>query len=330
LIMAKVFVTGASGMVGANLVKRLVQNKDEVTILVRKTSSHPFLDDLEVKRVYGDMGDFNSIKRGMKGSDYVYHLAGYISYNKKDRKKLFDINASGTRKVMKAALNLKIKKVVHCSSTAAIGIGDSKGDILDEESEFKPRFKKIGYMYSKKLAEDEVLKAYEEGLNVCLVNPSSIMGAGDEKMNSGALFKNIKDNRLKAATPGGNSIVAVSDVVEGLILAMEKGRSGRRYILNSQNIEYIDLFNIIAKVVDSKRIKRKIPKIAYYPLVFVAWLLEKVDKNAKLTPEVLFFSFRYRYFDSSRAKKELGWTPEQDLKATIREAVDYYEKRGLI
>ena len=111
--MAKVFITGASGMVGANLVKRLIQNKDEVTVLVRKTSSHPFLDDLEVRRVYGDLGDLESIKRGMKGSDCVYHLAGYISYNKKDREKLFDINASGTRRVMKAALDLKIKKVVH-------------------------------------------------------------------------------------------------------------------------------------------------------------------------------------------------------------------------
>ncbi|NIM89946.1 MAG: NAD-dependent epimerase/dehydratase family protein [Candidatus Aminicenantes bacterium] len=328
--MAKVFVTGATGMVGANLVRRLVQNKDEVTILVRKTSSHPFLDGLKVKRAYGDLGDFDSVKRGMKGSDYVYHLAGYISYNKKDRKKLFDINTSGTRKVMKAALDLKIKKVVHCSSTAALGIGDSKGDILTEESEFSPRFKKIGYMYSKKLAEDEVLKAHQEGLNVCLVNPTSIMGAGDEKMNSGALFKNIKDNRLKAATPGGNSIVAVSDVVEGLMLAMEKGRSGRRYILNSQNIEYIDLFNIIAKVINSNKIKRKIPKIAYFPLVFVAMLLEKIDKKAKLTPEVLFFSFRFRYFDSSRAKKELGWIPEQDLEVTVREAADYYKKRGMI
>ncbi len=328
--MAKVFVTGATGMVGANLVRRLVQNNDEVTVLVRKTSSHPFFDGLNVKRVYGDLSDFDSLKSGMKGSDYVYHLAGYISYSKKDRKKLFDINVSGTRKVMKAALDLKIKKVVHCSSTAALGIGDSKGDILTEEGEFKPRFKKIGYMYSKKLAEDEVLKAHQEGLNVCLVNPSSIMGAGDEKMNSGALFKNIKENRLKVATPGGNSIVAVSDVVEGLILAMEKGRSGQRYILNSQNIEYIDLFNIVAKVFDSKKIKRKIPKIAYHPLVFVAWLLERIDKKAKLTPEVLFFSFRYRYFDSSRAKAELGWMPGQDLEATVREAADYYEKRGMI
>ena len=328
--MAKVFVTGATGMVGANLVKRLVQDKDEVTVLVRKTSFHPFLDDLKVKRVYGDLSDFDSIKRGMKGSDYVYHLAGYISYNKKDRKKLFDVNTSGTRKVMEAALDLKIKKVVHCSSTAAVSIGDSESDILTEESEFKPRFRKIGYMYSKKLAEAEVLKACQEGLKVCLVNPSSIMGAGDEKMNSGTLFKNIKDNRLKTATPGGNSIVAVSDVVEGLILAMEKGRSGRRYILNSHNIEYIDLFNVIARVVDSKSIKRRIPKIAYYPLIFVAWLLEKTNKKAKLTPEVLFFSFRYRYFDSSRAKKELGWIPKQDLETTVREAADYYEKRGMI
>jgi dihydroflavonol-4-reductase len=328
--MAKVFVTGASGMVGANLVKRLVQNKDEVTVLVRKTSFHPFLDELKVKRAYGDLGDLDSVKRGMQGCDYVYHLAGFISYHKKDRKKMFDINVSGTRNVMKAALELKIKKVVHTSSTAAIGLSDSKSDILDESSEFKQRFKKIGYMYSKKLAEDESQKALQQGLNVCLVNPSSIMGAGDEKMNSGAVFKNIKNDKLKAATPGGNSMVAVSDVVDGLILAMEKGRGGQRYILNSQNIEYIDLFNVIAKTVDSKKVKRKLPKISYYPLVFIAALMEKMDRNTKLTPEVLFFSFRYRYFDSTKAKKELGWVPKQDLEAAVREAADYYVKRGMI
>jgi len=328
--MAKVFVTGASGLVGANLVKRLVQNKEDVIVLVRKTSSHPFLDNLKFMKVYGDIRYFSSVKRGMKGCDYVYHLAGLISYNKKDRKNMFDVNVLGTRNVMKAALDLKIKKVVHTSSTAAIGISDSKRGILNEKIEFKKRLKNIGYMYSKKLAENEVIKAHKEGLNVCMVNPSTIIGDGDEKMNSGSVFKNIKNNRIKAAPPGGNSIVAVSDVVDGLILAMKKGRGGKRYILNAQNIEYIDMFNIIVKGVGAKKINHKLPNIAYYPLVSIATLMEKINSNSRLTSEVLFFSFRYRYYDSSKAKKELGWVPKKDLDAAVKEAVDFYEKRGLI
>jgi len=328
--MAKVFVTGASGMVGANLVKRLVQDIEDVTVLLRTTSSHPFLDNLKVKKVYGDLFDFDSVKKGMKGCDYVYHLAGFISYNKKDKKKMFDVNVLGTRNAMKAALDLNIKKVVHASSTAAIGISDSKRDVLNEEIEFKKRLKNIGYMYSKKLAEDEVIKTHKKGLNVCMVNPSTIIGAGDEKMNSGSVFKNIKNNRMKVAPPGGNSIVAVSDVVDGLILAMKKGRSGQKYILNTQNIEYIDMFNAIAKEVGSKKIKQKLTNLSYYPLILIATLMEKINNNSKLTSEVLFFSFRYRYFDSSKAKKELGWVPKQDLNVAVKEAMDFYEKRGLI
>ena len=317
-------------MLGANLVKRLVQNREDVTVLVRKTSSHPFLDNLKAKKVYGDLCDFDYVKGGMEDSDYVYHLAGFISYSKKERKKMFDVNVLGTRNVMKAAFDLKIKKVVHTSSTAAIGISESRKNILNEKNEFMQKFKNIGYMYSKKLAEKEVIKYNKKGLNVCMVNPSTIIGAGDEKMNSGSLFKNIKNNRIKAAPPGGNGIVAVSDVVDGLILTMNKGRSGQRYILNTQNIEYIDIFNIIAKEVRSKKINHKLPKIAYYPLVCISTLMEKIDSHSKLTSEVLFFSFRYRYFDSSKAKKELGWAPKQDLNAAVKEAVVFYEKRGLI
>jgi len=98
----------------------------------------------------------------------------------------------------------------------------------------------------------------------------------------------------------------------------------------AQNIEYIDMFNIIVSGVGAKKIKHNLPNISYYPLVSIATLMEKINSNSRLTSEVLFFSFRYRYFDFSKAKKELGWVSKKDLDAAVKEAVGFYEKRDLI
>jgi dihydroflavonol-4-reductase len=185
-------------------------------------------------------------------------------------------------------------------------------------------------MYSKKRGEDEVLKAHKKGLNVVIVNPSTIIGAGDEKMNSGVVFRNILINKIKAAPPGGNSIVSVSDAVEGHLLAMKKGKSGERYILNTENINFLEMFNVMAEELGAKKIKKRLHKHLYFPLAFVAWMLEKLNKNSKLTPQLLFFSFKHRYFDSRKAKHELGWLPKQGFRDAVKDAIIYYKDRGLI
>lgn len=333
----KIFVTGATGFVGSNLVKRLADNGNEVTILARQKSDHPFLSDLNVKKIIGDITNIESVKKGMEGCDFVYHVAAFISFNKYDFDKLYSVNVLGTKNVVIAALESDVKKLVYTSAGATIGISENKNILLDENSSDSYMDNNDVYAQTKKLAEAEVLEACKKGLNAVIVNPATVYGQGDKSLNSGSgsIIKDIYYNRVKMAPPGGTSVVSIDDVVEGHLLAMEKGKSGERYILSNKNLEYIDLFNMIATVVEAKKIKIKIPYIFHYPAFLSALLLEKSlnlfnKRSWLLTPQIVSSTFRFKYFKSIKARTELGWTPAVDFKTAVKKAFDYYKSEKLI
>lgn len=330
----KVFVTGASGCLGASLVKRLAKEGYEVHALIFPGTSHPYLDEVKIKKFGGDVLDRESLRKAMKGCSYAYHVAGIVSYLKKDFEKMVKVHAEGTRNVLALASELGMKKVVCTSSCAVIGLPKTPEDAMDESAVWDEKYNKIGYMYSKMLAEKEVLKAHEKGLNVVMVNPTSFFGQGDINMNEGELIKNIKKGRLKFALPGGNSVVSVDDTVEGHLLAMKKGKSGQRYILSKEFLPFIDVFNTIAGVVNAKKVKVVLPRLSFYLLYPAAFLVEAASNafnlGIKLTPSVVNFSFHFRYYKSDKARKELGWDPKQSFKESVEKAVEFYEKYNLI
>ena len=328
--MAKIFVTGAAGMLGANLVRSLVTDGHDVSVLIHR-NMHPFMDGLQMKKVSGDLADYESIKSGMDGCDYVFNCAAIISYNKAYYKDMYRVYVVGTRNVVKAALENNIQRLIHVSSTAAVGICKNNRDLpLEEEFVFDDEFRKIGYMNTKHHSEVEVVEGVNKGLNAIILNPSTIIGEGDMKMNSGAVFRNIKKNKLKIAPPGGSSFVSVQDAVKGLILAMKNGKSGERYILNTENFRFIEMFNVIASELGSRNIKKELPKWTYKPLVYLSTFMELMNKKSPLTPQIIFFSFQYRYFNSSKATKYLGWRPSQNFRSAVREAISFYHRENLL
>lgn len=329
--MPKIFVTGASGFVGSNLVRKLVKQGNLVTVLLRKSSSHPFLKNLEIKKTYGDITDYNSIVKAMKDCDYVIHSAAFISFNRADAKKMHQVNITGTKNIIKAALKLKVKKVVYVSACAAVGYSKK---IVNENFNFPKKYKKIAYMHTKHLAEKEAFKASKKGLNITIVNPCTIFGQGDITLNTGSIIKNIKNRRLCAATSGGTAVVSVDDVVDGISSAMKYGKAGQRYILSNENISYIKLFNIIAKELKVNKINKQLPILSYYILYPLVSIIETIailfNKRLKLNTQVLDFSFKYRYFDSTKAKKELKWKPKVSIQHAVKKAIGFYKKEKLI
>jgi dihydroflavonol-4-reductase len=281
--------------------------------------------------VYGDLADYDSIKSGMDGCDYAFNCAAIISYNRAYHKDMYRVNVVGTRNVVNAALENSIQRLIHVSSTAAVGICKNNRDLpLEEEFVFDDEFRKIGYMNTKYHSEVEVVNGVNKGLNAIILNPSTIIGEGDRKMNSGAVFRNIKNNRVKIAPPGGSSFISVQDTVKGLKLAMKNGKSGKRYILSTENFRFIEMFNVIASELGSRKIKKELPKWTYKPLIYLSSLIELINKNSPLTPQVIFFSFQYRYFDSSKASKYLDWRPSQNFRSAVREAIAFYKRENLL
>ena len=327
----KIFVTGATGFLGSSLVKKLCKSKRDVTILIHKNPNHSYLRGLKVKRKKGDIRDYHTLLKAMNGCSHVYHLAPIISEDPKLKKEIFSVNVAGTENVMKACLKLNVKKVVHVSSTSVFGFSRDERTKLNENSTFD--FENDSYLYgqSKKSAEDAVQHYVSEGLNATIVNPCSIVGVGDSKRSVYNLIKNIANGRIKFAFPGGACSVGVEDVIEGIILAMNKGKSGERYILAGEYMKLIDRYNLIANLLKKPKIRFEFPRIFYYPVYLLAAIMQSLFKKSPITTEMIRFAYGFRNFDTAKAQRELGWKPKVTFEESMKHDIVYYNKylRGL-
>jgi dihydroflavonol-4-reductase len=330
----KIFVTGATGFLGSSLTRLLVERGLDVTILVRPASDHPFLGGLPLARVKGDITDYASVLRGMKDCTHVFHVAGYLSYHKLRRKMLRAVNVEGTENVCRAALENGVKRLLVVSSTSAVGIPEDPRHPADETFPFHRRWKKVPYMLTKRLSEEAALGFVGKGLDVVVVNPSTFYGPGDVKLHTGEVFRNIASGLLKIAPPGGNGVISIRDCAEGLVAAMEKGRTGERYILNSDNLTILEIFNVLAGVLEMPPIRKRFPRWTYPPFYAAAFLVENVfrmfGKASKIECGTIAMGWRYRYFDSSKARRELGWSPRVTFEETCRQALEFYRGQGLL
>jgi dihydroflavonol-4-reductase len=327
-----VFVTGASGMLGANLCRRLVLDGATVTALVRRPLQHPFFIDLPVKQVVGDLSDVGMLRRAMHGCSVVFHTAGRVSYCECDRAELYETNVVGTKNILDAAAGADVRRVVYTSSTAAIGIPARGDKPMDERGFFDDRYRDIPYMDSKNAAEEIALR--RDDVEVVAVNPSTILGAGDVYMNTGAMFRHIYATSPAWAPPGGTALVSVRDCVEGHIRACERGIPGSRYILSSDNTSLFSLWTAIARELRVTPPKRSIPRTAGAFLHALGRVHDQVFprsmRHSGFSRHVITIAFADRYFDASLAQRELGWRPSQDMDDMIREAVDFYRNNGLL
>lgn len=329
--MEKILVTGASGFIGSNLVRELARKNNKVKILIRE-STHPFLKNLNIDMNKGDITDFKSIKKAMKCCDYVYHCAARISFSKFDYENSYKVNVLGTRNVLKAAIESNIEKLVHVSSAIVYGTKKDR-KTFNEDVPLIVKKENV-YAYTKYLAEREVEKAWENGLNASIVRPTTVYGQGDINLNSGSLIKSIYQNKVKFAPPGGANVISVDDIVNGLMLTMENGKKCKKYILGGYNYEFIKIFNMIAEVVGSNKIRLVIPKMLYYPAYEAAALLETFSylqkKKPLMSSEIIKDSFCYKFYDNKKTKKELKWNLFVDFKTAVSKAFKFYKEQGLM
>ncbi|MBW3011235.1 NAD-dependent epimerase/dehydratase family protein [Candidatus Woesearchaeota archaeon] len=333
--MSKIFVTGAAGCVGSSLVKKLAQQGHQIHILIKPNTWHPYLDGLKLKVFYGDIRRKSDVLKAMKGCEYAYQVAGVVSYNRLDFHDMYTTHVHGVRKVLEAAMELGLKKVVVTGSTAGIGIPKDPRRPLREEDAFDFRkYKKVMYMYSKWKTRMLVRYFARKGLNVCSISPTTIYGQGDISMHIGKVVKKIKEGKLKKAPPGGNAVVSVDDTIDAHLLAMAKGKSGEDYIIANEFIPYIRMFNRIAKLLGVPGITKKYPKIILEPMKVVLTVLERVmfvfGKKPILSAHSMNFSFKFRYFDSAKIRRELGWQPKVDFDLAMAKAIEFYNDQDLL
>ncbi len=278
-----ILVTGGTGLVGTHLLYHLLQKEEKVRVLKRPGSStggviktfshyraHPEQLFSKIEWVEGDILDIRSLLEAMQGVRRVYHAAAMVSFDPKDSDTLLEVNVTGTAHVVNACLEMGIEKLAYVSSVAALGRAGNQG-ITDETSEWKFDKSLSAYAISKFEAEREVWRGMAEGLKAVIVNPTIILGPGDFSRGSSRMFQTVF-NGLKVYTPGTNGYVDVNDVARALVVLMDSNISGERFILNSENVSYKALFEMMAAALGVPAPRYRAGKF----LSGVSWRLMKV------------------------------------------------------
>ncbi|MDD1413177.1 NAD-dependent epimerase/dehydratase family protein [Dolichospermum sp. ST_con] len=325
----RAFVTGGTGFIGSHVVRSLLQSEYQVTALVRPSSNLGNLQGLTVDIVKGDLNNPN-IWEQMRGCDYLFHVAAHYSLWQKDRELLYFDNIEGTRNILAAAQKAGIKRTVYTSSVAAIGVGKS-GEIVDETYQ-SPVEKLVGdYKKSKFLAEQVAMEAAKKGQDIVIVNPSSPIGALDIKPTpTGDIILRFLRRQMPAYVDTGLNFIDVRDVAWGHLLALEKGKSGDRYILGNQNLSLKQLLEQLSQITNLPAPQISVP--SWIPLT-VAWIDEKILSPLGKTPTVPIDGVRMAqqpmYYDASKAIRELG-LPQSPLNIALKDAVDWFMSNGYV
>ncbi len=319
----QVFVTGATGFVGANLVRLLLKQGYHVRALVRPDSSRTNLEALDIEIVTGDLTDAGLVKH-LRGCQVLFHVAAHYSLWRTEQDQLYRNNVMGTRNILKAARDASIERTVYTSSVAAIGVPES-GAVATEKYQ-SPIDKLIGaYKQSKYLAEQEAFHAISIGQDIVIVNPSTPVGPWDLKPTpTGDMILRFLRRQMPFYLNTGLNLIHVRDVAQGHILALEKGKSGERYILGNRNLTLQEILAQLSQITGLPEPRGSLP--AWIPLT-AAWVDECVLAPLGKTPSVPLAGVKMAqqtmFYDASKAVHELG-LPQTDIDLALREAVDWF------
>ncbi len=313
------FVTGGTGLVGAHLIFDLLKKGSSVRALKRPTSSlsvienifHYYSDNAEgllqkIEWIEGDILDFYLLDEVLQENEEVYHAAAFVSFNPDDHDQIRQINVEGTHNMVNACIKNKVHKLCYVSSIAALGRGETSRPTTEEDYR-DATYKSSVYSQSKFDAEQEVWRGIAEGLNAVMVNPAVILGPGDWNKGSSQLIQTVYKG-LKFYTKGINGYVDVRDVSKAMIQLMESNITNQRYILSSEDWNYKQLFDSIAKALNVK----PPPYFAGSALSGITWRILKIaslfsNKPPLITKETAHnANSSYRY-SSEKIIKELGF-----------------------
>jgi nucleoside-diphosphate-sugar epimerase len=281
-----ILVTGGTGLVGTHLIYELLLKGKKVRAIRRASSKIEKLEKVisyyhknpkellqNLEWVNADILDIHSIEEAMEGIFQVYHCAAIISFSPSEHKRMIENNTQGTANVVNAALTKKVQKLCHVSSIAAVGRDNNKS-ITSETDQWTYSKGQSAYAISKHESEREVWRGTVEGLNAIIINPSIILGPGHWGDGSSKIFTTIW-NGLKFYTNGRTGYVDVRDVARTMILLMESKVKNERYIINSENMTYKDVFETI-----SQELKIAPPK--FYVSKFMSEIVWRVIKLASI------------------------------------------------
>ncbi|MFC1671492.1 SDR family oxidoreductase [Spirochaetota bacterium] len=316
-------VTGASGHIGANLIRELLSQGRSIRVLL-KDDARAF-EGLDIEVIQGDILDPESLLKLFNGVNIAYHLAGKISIISSEQDDVFQTNIKGTQNVVEACIKCGIKRLVYFSSLQAF-CSDPVNEIITENREFVCN-NDFCYDWSKAAAQHEVQKGIRNGLDAVIVNPAGVVGPNDFKPSSiGRVLLDIYNNRMPALVEGGYNWVDVRDVVKGAITAEKKGRNGECYLLSGHWKEIREIAEIITLVTGKKTPRLIAPTwLSKYASYFAVAYSKIINKKPKFTPYAIKRLKTHRHISHSKATKELGFIP-RPFEETIKDTLMWFKE----
>jgi dihydroflavonol-4-reductase len=330
----KAFVTGSTGLLGNNLVRLLVEQGHQVKALVRsKDKAKQQFGDLPIEYVVGDMENVEGFEGKLNGCDVLFHTAAYFReyYEKsKDHWEILEnINIKGSVKILEAAEKQGVKKSIYVSSSGTIGL-KSDGSAGDENTPPSPYTENNLYFKSKVLADKKVAEFAENSkMTVIQILPGWMFGNGDAApTSSGQIVLDILNGKLPGTFDGGTSTVDAKDVADAMIVAVEKGRNGEKYIVGGEFYTVRQIADTLADVANIPKLKMSIPNFAINTLATFSDLFSQITGAKSPISKTGIRTLQAKFqVDSSKAKRELG-TVFRPISETLANEVKWYRENG--
>ncbi len=326
----RALVTGATGFIGANVVRALLERGYNVRALARPGADRRSLAGLDVQWAEGDVRDPLSVRNAILGCSYVFHVAALYALWTRPRRLVYEVNVDGTRHVLQAAWEARVERVVHTSSVAALGLrGD--GYPADETVPATSATLVGDYKRSKFLAQELALAFARRGLPVVVVNPSFPVGPYDAKPTpTGQVIVDFLNGRLPAYVDTGMNVVAVEDVAVGHVLAAERGRTGELYILGGENLSMRQFLGLLGEVSGRPVPRVRLPAAPLVPLAYLTAAWSALTGSVpRLTPDTVRMARHRMFYDPGKAVRELR-LPQTPAREALRRAVEWFRENGYV
>lgn len=320
------FITGATGLVGSYITRKLVSEGKEVHALKRKNSSIELVKDIadQITWIEGDILDVILLFEILPQMTYVVHSAALVSMLPKDKKKVFKINIEGTANMVNASLNAPIKKFCHVSSVAAIGVPENT-NLVNEKASWSEDDTNFIYAKSKHFAEMEVWRGIAEGLNAVIVNPSTVLGVSPLDKSSGQIFSRLGKG-INFYPKGKINLVDATDVAEIVYRLLHHEVSNERFILNAGSITYKDFFAKVAQVFGKPAPKYALSPSALNLAHFLSQLASLLGISKTVLSREIISAMQSTYTYDSKKITDLLNFKFKDLNESIKEVSKKYKE----
>ncbi|MEA2429265.1 MAG: hypothetical protein QOF37_2893 [Thermoleophilaceae bacterium] len=318
----KVFVTGGTGFIGGHVVRKLRERGDDVVALVRSREKARDLEDLGVGLVEGDLSDSEVIRGACEDCDAVIHGAAVykVGIPKSERAAMHDVNVRGTERVLDAAWQAGVGRIVYVSTINIFG--NTKGEVVDESFERTPGDWVSVYDETKYLAHQAATERAGKGAPIVIVQPGAVYGPGDHS-EVGNMIDQTRNGKLMALPFGemGLNLIHVDDAAGGILLALDKGKVGESYVIGGEIATMRDLVQTTADLTGTKPPKRDMPTGLIKLAAPAGPVLGKIMGFPPNFRELISASDGVTYWaKDDKARRELGYAP-RDLKSGLRETL---------